>query len=106
MNLDNELREALRRQAAPPDFAAKVLAKANAPLPFPKKPVMSRPFTLAIAAGVMAVAIIPSVVFEYQRREEAKGIKAKQDLLIALAITKTQLRQAKEMIRHNTRSTQ
>ena len=108
MNLDNELRAALRRQAPPPDFAAKVLAKTSAALPFPKPPKsrLQRPVTLAIAAAVMAMAVIPAVVVEYQRREDAKGMKAKQDLMIALAITKNQLQQTKEMIRRTTRSTQ
>jgi len=45
-------------------------------------------------------------VLDYQRREEAKGLKAKQDLLTALAITRDQLQHAREEVRKNTRNIQ
>lgn len=113
-NLEKALRGALRRTEAPPDFAAKVLAKARVPLPVAKfpggqKPSIAwarRPFTLALAAALACVAIIPAVVVEHQRREEAKGLKAKQDLLTALAITRDQLQQAREKVRRTTRNIQ
>jgi hypothetical protein len=116
MNPDNEnieqaLRAALRRKAAPPDFAGNVLARARAPLPFPKMPGGPKPpkrwlrwpFTLALAAALAAVAIIPAVVVERQR---AKGLKAKRDLLTALAITRNQFQQAREKVRRTTRNIQ
>jgi hypothetical protein len=122
MNMDSELRAALRREPAPPDFAAKVLAKAGVAAPKdttspaavispvvemkPRTTWLHRPFALAIAAALTAFAIIPAVVIEHQHREEARGLKARQDLLMALAITQDQFQQAREMIRRTTRSTQ
>lgn len=113
-NLEKGLRASLRRTAAPPGFAGRVLARAGAPLPLPKLPDepkppkfrLRRPFTLALAAALAAVAIIPAVVLEHRRRVEARGLKARQDLLTALAITRDQLRQAREKVRRNTRNIQ
>src|ERR1700742_4164026 len=96
--LEDALRGALRREPAPGDFAAKVLAKAGA------RPVRAawfqRPMTLAMAAGLATIAIVPSAVLDYQRRERDRGMKAKQDLLVALSITRTQLQLARERIQH------
>ena len=112
--LENALRESLQREAAPTDFAARVLAKTisaetAAAAASPKVHVMPRakswlqkPLTLALAAALAAIAIVPAVVFDYQRREEARGLKAKQDLMIALAITRDQFRQVKEKVHRTT----
>ncbi len=110
--LENVLRESLRREDAPPDFAAKILARTVDSVPelsvVPKRPKswLQRPVTLALAATLAAVSIIPFAVVDYQRREEARGLKAKQDLLTALAITQDQFRQTKERIQRTTRKTQ
>jgi len=107
-DFDEELRSALRREPAPPDFAAKVLAKAGTPA-FPagvsavRKSWLQRPLTLALAATLAAVAIVPAVLLDYEHREQAKGLKAKRDLLTALAITRDQLQHAKEKVRRTTR---
>jgi len=114
MNPDNEkfedlLRASLQREPAPSDFAAKVLAKTGAPvssrvIPMRPKPWLQRPLTLALAATLAAVAIIPAVLLDYEHREQqARGLKAKQDLLTALAITRDQLQQAREKVRRTTR---
>lgn len=107
--LENALRASLRREAVAPDFAAKVLAKAGAPLPAvvmkavkPRR-WLQRPFALGLAAALAAVAIVPAVVLDYERREQARGLKAKRDLLTALAITKDQLQQARDKVRRTTR---
>jgi len=102
-DLEQELRASLKREAAPPDFAAKLMAKVGAPLPFPKPKPQSwlrRPLTLALAATLAAMAIIPTVVVDHERRERARGLRAKQDLLTALAITRDQLQHAREKVRH------
>jgi F0F1-type ATP synthase delta subunit len=102
--IEKALRKSLRREAAPADFAAKVLAgvkTASVTQMKPKqKPWLARPMTLALAAAIGAMAIIPSAVLEYHRREEAKGQKAKHDLLIALAITRNQLQQVRQKVQH------
>ena len=99
-SLDKALRESLRREAAPADFAAKVLMAARQHSVKKPKPWMARPMALALAAAIGAMAIVPSVVLEYHRREEAKGQKAKHDLLIALAITRNQLQQVRQKVQH------
>jgi hypothetical protein len=104
--LEQVLRESLRRSAAPPDFAAKVLAGTRQPAGGSGVSWLRRPFTLALAAALMAVAIVPAVVYDHQRREAAKGLKAKQELLTALAITRDQLRHARDEVRRNTRNIQ
>jgi hypothetical protein len=104
--LEQALRESLRRSAAPSDFAAKVLAKTRKPAGGSKMSWLRRPFTLAFAAALMAVAIIPAVVLDRQHREAARGLKAKQDLLTALAITRDQLQHARSEVRKNTRIVQ
>jgi hypothetical protein len=100
--LENSLQIALRRTDAPPDFAAKVLAVTRQPA----RPASRRTFTLALAAGLMAAAVIPALVLDRQHRQEVRGLKARQDLLTALAITRDQLQHARNEIRKNTRTIQ
>jgi hypothetical protein len=106
MNIDEELRAALRREPAPKEFAAAVLAKTRGRVGTEvHRGIWQRPFTLALAVAVAAVAMVPAVILDYQRRE-AKGLKAKQDLLTALAITRDQLRHARERVQHTPRDIQ
>jgi len=104
MNLDDELKAALRREPAPADFAAKVLAKTMLAktrgsqarvLPFWRRPV-----TLAIAAALALAALIPPAVYRY--REQRRAIEARDQLIVALSITKVQLQHVRERIQ-NTR---
>ena len=101
MNLEDDLRQALAREPAPPDFAAKVLAKTRdaAPriLPFRRRPV-----TLALAAALGLAAVIPSAVSEYQRRQRA--IEARDQLVRALSITRAQLVQVRTKIQRKART--
>jgi hypothetical protein len=107
MNLEDQLREALRRESPSADFTAKILEKTSGMQAVNvRKSWFQRPFSLALAAAVTAIAIVPAVVLEYQRREEARAMKARQDLIIALSITKEQLQQTKNMIRRSTRNPQ
>jgi undecaprenyl pyrophosphate phosphatase UppP len=107
MNLEDQLREALRRENPSADFTATILAKTSGIQAVKaRKTWFQRPFSLALAAAVTAIAIVPAVVLEYQRREEVRALKARQDLIIALAITKEQLQQTKDMIRRTTRNGQ
>jgi hypothetical protein len=104
VNIEDQLRTALRREEAPSDFAAKVLAKASARRSAPV-PIWQRPAVVAIAAGLALAALMPPAVSEYHRREEARGLEAKRELLVALTITRTKLLQVKERIKQNTRHT-
>lgn len=95
MNFEDELRAALRREPAPPDFAAAVVRKVRV------FPFWRRPSTLAMAATLAVAALIPPAVNEYRRQQRA--VEARDQLIEALAITKVQLLQVGEKIRQNTR---
>ena len=100
MNLEDELRQALRREPAPADFAANVRAR----VPVKKR----RPaLAFAVAAGLALTALIPPAVSEYHRRRQARAFEARRELLIALSITRTKLLQTQTRIeRAALRSTQ
>jgi hypothetical protein len=95
MNLEDDLRRALRREPAPPDFAAKVLAKTRV-LPFRRRPTI-----MAMAAALALAAVIPPAV--YQHRRQRRAVEARDQLILALSITRVQLEQVKEKIRQTTR---
>ena len=100
MNLENELREALRREPAPADFAANVLARAAVKR---RRPALA----VAMAAGLVAAALIPPAVSDYHRRQQARALEARRELLVALSITRTKLLQTQARIeRAALRSTQ
>jgi hypothetical protein len=95
MNFEDELKAALRREPAPADFAARVLAKTRV-LPF-----WRRPAALATAAALTLTALVPSAVYQY--RQHRRAIEARDQLILALSITRAQLQQVRERIHHNTR---
>jgi hypothetical protein len=97
VNFEDDLREALRREPAPPDFAAKVLAHKVLTRTAP-----TRLLVLALAAALLLAAAIPPAVYRYRRHERA--IQARDQLVAALSMTRAQLQQAKEKILRNTRS--
>lgn len=82
--LDRDLRESMRREP-PPDFAEKVLAKARES----ESRHAARPW-LAVAAA--ALLMIGGGIFVEQQRQQAKDEKAKEQLMVALRITGSKLR--------------
>ena len=100
MNLDDELRAALKREPAPEDFAARVLAKTRTSgarvLPF-----WRRPLTLALAATLAVAALVPSALYQY--RQQRRATEARDQLVAALSITRVQLQHVRERIQQNTR---
>jgi hypothetical protein len=56
---------------------------------------------MAIAAALAVAAIVPPAFYQY--RQQQRALEARDQLMTALSITRVQLRQAKEMIRQNTR---
>ena len=106
MNLDDSLRAALRREPAPADFAAKVLAKAARDRALDKKvvafPVWRRRAAWAIAAGLAVAALLPPAALEYRHRREVRALEAKKELLFALQITRAKLRQTRERVHRAT----
>ena len=104
MNLEDDLRRALRREPAPEDFAARILSKTTLAKTLAKTrvlPFWRRPVTLAIAAALTLAALIQPVV--YQHRRQQRALEARDQLVAALAITRVQLEHVKERIRQNTR---
>jgi hypothetical protein len=95
VNFEDDLREALRREPAPPEFAAKVLARTC-------QRSRRRTAVLALAAALTVAAIIPPAVHQHRQRQRA--VEAKDQLMAALSITRAQLQQARENIRRNTRN--
>jgi hypothetical protein len=98
VNLENELRDALRREPAPEGFAARVLVKSRA------APWWRRPAALALAAGLAVAALIPSAI-EYRLRQQRRALEARDQLMAALAVTRVQLQHVRERIQRNTRHT-
>ena len=98
MNMDNELRDALRRKQAPADLADRVLARIN------EQPAPSRHTALAssghlrqgfgaqgvrrwlAAAAVLAVAAGGAERY-YTQRQAAEAARVQEELRIALQIT-------------------
>jgi hypothetical protein len=94
MNIDDALRDAMRREPAPAGFAAKVMDRA-----VKEKP--RRYLPMALAAGLVLAALAPSAVFEYRRW---RALEARDQLRQALLITRVQLQAAREKVYRNTRS--
>ncbi len=105
--LEDELRGALRREEPPAGFAAKILAQTvgGPVLQVVTKRDRSwfqRPVGLALAAALATLAIVPAAIVEQRRREQERGLRAKQELLIALAITREQFQHAKVRVQRAT----
>jgi hypothetical protein len=97
MNLEEELRQALRRESAPDDFASQILARTRVTRPF-----WPRAAAMALAASLAVAALIPSAIGYRERR---RALQAKEQLATALTITSIQLQQIKEKIYRNMRPT-
>jgi hypothetical protein len=100
VNIEDELRAALRREPAPADFAARILSKTHVVKTHLSK-TSRAPWKLTVAATLAFAALIPPTVHEYRR--EQRAIAARDQLVEALSITRVQLQKAKEKIRRNTR---
>jgi hypothetical protein len=100
MNLEDDLRRALRHEPAPADFAAKVLAKTRV-VSLSNAPFWRRPATWAIAAALLLAALAPPAVYQY--RKQRRAVEARDQLILALSITKVQLQHVRERISRNTR---
>jgi hypothetical protein len=88
--LDRDLRESMRRPL-PPDFAEKVLARARES----ESRHTTRPW-LAAAAAVLLM--IGGGNFVEQQRQQARDEKAKEQLMVALRITGSKLRNVQERL--------
>ena len=91
MNLDDELRSALRREDPPLGFTQRVLARAQTkPV---RKPAM---FRMIWAAGLAAMLVIGfTAVSEYR---QARAERAASQAIVALRITAAKLNMTREKV--------
>ena len=92
MNLDDELRAALRREDPSPGFARRVVARAQS-TPAPKA---SRRPAMLWAAAIAAMLVVGFTVESEYRQMKAE--RAGRDAVIALRITAEKLNQTRDKI--------
>src|SRR4051812_26319729 len=91
MNLEDELRAALRREDPSPDFARRVVARAQSSA----RPARAFPHMLWAAALAALLVIGFSAAYEYQ---QIKAERASHDAVIALRIAADKLNIAREKV--------
>ena len=94
--LDDELRNALRREEPSPGFAGRVLAGVAAAER--RRRWWMLPHMRWAAAAAAVVVLAGGVEVERERRVRAEGEYAKQQVMLALRITGSKLRFVKEKI--------
>ena len=97
MNLEDELRIALRRQQPSEAFTGRVLARVAE-----RRRKKQAVTWMAVAAMFAGGAFLTADVREYQHRREAEARRAGRDLVIALKITSAKLHATSRMIRRRT----
>lgn len=104
-DIDNQLRDALRRCNPPAGFADRVMAKAAAE---GKRPLWTfQPFRLGwptlrwVAVPTLAAMLMAGFGYHSyeQRKEEAEARVARQQVLLALRIAGSKLKLAKQKVR-------
>lgn len=92
MDIESDLKRALRRERPPAGFADRVLARLDEPHSAP------RPRWRAVAAGILLTAVVGGWAArqEIHRRE---GEKAREEVLLALHIAGAKMRAAQEHVR-------
>ena len=101
MNLENDLRRALRPEEPPPGFADRILARTAQSLSpvQPRRWWQFRRLVLVPAlATALAIALTVTAV-GWQRYEQQRAFEARRQLITALAVTQTSLQKAQQRIR-------
>ena len=98
MNLENDLRRALRHESPEPGFANRVLARIEADLRSAPPPASRTRWWRAIAASVMLTAVLGGWA-AHEIRERREGERAKQQVLLAMRIAGEKVRYAQEEVR-------
>ncbi|HYM62166.1 MAG TPA: hypothetical protein VEZ11_14890 [Thermoanaerobaculia bacterium] len=101
MNLDSELRAALRRESPPPGFAQRVMDRIERESAQPARWWRSEWLTgRRIAAAFALVALLGTWTgHEIVARRRAEGERARENVLIALRIAGAKVRYAQEEVR-------
>lgn len=96
--LDDALRESLRREDPGADFTRRVLARAAAARPA-KRSWWAPPLVRWATAGALACAMLAAgLQYQHERRLQAQGEAAKQQLVLALRIAGTKLEMARAKV--------
>lgn len=108
MNLEDQLRDALRPEPATPEFRRRLMERIDRDASrsgVKTVPIRwRRRMPLAVAAALLAGAVIPVTVSNRERAErERRGVEARNELILALSVAHTKLRHTREMIHANTR---
>jgi hypothetical protein len=93
MDLERELRNTLRRKDPPPGFADRVMARLE---PGKARRVPPRWTPWAVAAALL---LSSSGGLVYRQQRQARGEQAKEQLLLALKVTGTQLDHVRTKLR-------
>jgi hypothetical protein len=97
--LNDALKDALKREPAPEWFSDAVLARVNAERQKRQKPVCFGWARMRwVAASMVLVAVVGGVRFEQQREERLRGEQAKQELMAAFQVTGMKLRAVEERV--------
>jgi len=103
--LEEELRNAMRREEPPEGFAGRVLAQVQET----KQSAWTGIFALRnlrwALAGAMCLALaVAGIEYKRAQDEHARGEAAKQQLMLALRITADKLQLAQEKVQQHSRS--
>jgi hypothetical protein len=99
MNMENELRKALRRESPPAGFADRVIAKAGQPVRLPSRQPWWKFRPLVFANAFLLTAVLSIGGLMYKRHEEQRALEARRQLVTALNVTRASLQKAQERIR-------
>ena len=94
MNLDNELKHALRRESPPAGFASRVMLRIEE-----AEPRRSRPAWWRAAAASVTLALLLGGYTTHRVLEQRKGLRAKEEVLRAMAIASEKVRYAQQEVR-------
>jgi hypothetical protein len=98
-DFEDQLREALRPPDAPAGFANRVLARIPESYPVSPRPTLTRRVALWAAAVLVFAGSIAGLQFEHLRAERARGLEAREKVMLALRITGTKLNRAQSHVR-------
>jgi anti-sigma factor RsiW len=96
MDLEQELKRALRREPAPPDFVERVMRRIEREGADPEVSVV-HPWRAVAAAGLLTIFLGGWAARE-AAVQRARGERAREDVLLALRITSEKLRDAKNHV--------
>jgi len=93
MNLENDLRRALRRESPPPGFASRVMASLE------RSETRRRPVWWRAAAASVTLAAVLGGYTVHHVRTQREGERAKEQVLQAMKIANEKVRYAQREVR-------